>query len=151
MKKYLVVKEMYEGQILSLVLPGMGKVKIDTSKIVGDKSFYIQNGLGYLFEEVSILKNDWDNLITDLSDEAISYLESINVCTYKDYLDFNKNILKGYDIEKYIKSLNISDEKEEVIDIPIEEEKVELTKAEPVKKNKGGRPKKDKTEIPVKK
>jgi hypothetical protein len=54
MKKYLVVKEEYLGQIIQVVLPGMGKVKIDTDKIGGDKSFYINNGLGYLFEEVVI-------------------------------------------------------------------------------------------------
>jgi len=56
MKKYLVLKEQYIGQILHIVLPGMGKVKIDTDKIGSDKSFYINNGLGYLFEEVSIEK-----------------------------------------------------------------------------------------------
>jgi hypothetical protein len=56
MKKYLVLKEEYEGQIISVVLPGMGKVKINTDKIKGDKSFYIKNGLGYLFEEIGIEK-----------------------------------------------------------------------------------------------
>lgn len=90
MKKYLVVKEEYLGQVISVVLPGMGKVKVDTDKIGGDKSFYIQNGLGYLFEEITI----------------------------------------G------------DDKSEEVIDIPIEVEKVDEVEDKPVKK-KGGRPKKE--------
>lgn len=91
MKKYLVVKEEYLGQIIQVVLPGMGKVKIETDKIGGDKSFYIKNGLSYLFEEVLIgeTKNN------------------------------------------------------ELIDIPIKDEKVDEVKPEPVKKNKGGRPRKN--------
>ena len=97
MKKYLVVKEEYLGQILQVVIPGMGKVKIDTDKIGSDKSFYINSGLGYLFEEVTIGEK-----------EAI--------------------------VEPQI---------EEVIDIPVEEEKVEEVEDKPVKtKNKGGRPRK---------
>jgi len=89
MKKYLVVKEEYMGQILQVVIPGMGKVKIDTDKIGSDKSFYINSGLGYLFEEI---------VIGDV-------------------------------------------EKDEVIDLPIQEEKVVEVEDKPVKK-KGGRPRK---------
>lgn len=92
MKRYLIVKEEYLGQIIQVVLPGMGKVKIDTDKIGSDKSFYIKNGLGYLFEEI---------VIGDV-------------------------------------------EKDEVIDLPIEEEKVVEVEDKPVKtKNKGGRPRKN--------
>jgi hypothetical protein len=79
----LVLKEEYIGQVIHVVLPGMGKVKIKTDDIKGDKSFYIQNGLGYLFEEFKV----------------------------------------------------------EVIDLPIEEEKVAKVEDKPVK-NKGGRPRK---------
>jgi hypothetical protein len=141
MKKYLVLKEEYEGQIISVVLPGMGKVKINTDKIKGDKSFYIKNGLGYLFEEVSITYDNWDSLISDLSDGVIAYLDSIGINTYRSYLEFDKNVLNGSNVEDYVKSLNIEPEIDEVIDLPIEEEKVEEVEDKPVKK-KGGRPRK---------
>lgn len=62
----LVLKKEYEGQILQVILPGMGKVKIETDKIKGDKSFYIKNGLGYLFEELVI-----EDLITEVEKEEV--------------------------------------------------------------------------------
>ncbi len=89
MRRYLIVKEEYLGQIIQVVLPGMGKVKIDTDKIGSDKSFYIKNGVGYLFEEIVIGEV----------------------------------------------------KKDEVIDIPVEEEKVVEVEDKVVKK-KGGRPRK---------
>ncbi len=89
MRRYLIVKEEYLGQIIQVVLPGMGKVKIDTDNIGSDKSFYIKNGLGYLFEEIVIGEV----------------------------------------------------KKDEVIDIPVEEEKVVEVEDKVVKK-KGGRPRK---------
>jgi hypothetical protein len=141
MKKILVVKEEYMGQVLQVVIPGMGKVKIDTDKLNGDKSFYIKSGLGYLFEEISIEYDAWDNLISNSSDEVISFLESVNVISYKDYLEFDKNILMGQNIEDYIKSLNTEHQKVEVIEDIKEEEKV-VEEAPKVVKNKGGRPRK---------
>jgi len=69
MKKYLVVKEECMGQILQVVIPGMGKVKIDTDKIGSDKSFYINSGLGYLFEEVTIGETIIDEVIEDIKEE----------------------------------------------------------------------------------
>lgn len=85
------VKKEFRGQVLKVRIPGMGMVTINTDDIKGDKSFYIQNGLGYLFEDIK--------------------------------LEADKETIK-----------------EEVIDLPIDEEIVEEEKPEPVKKNKGGRP-----------
>jgi hypothetical protein len=69
MRKFLVVKEEYMGQILQVVIPGMGKVKIDTDKIGSDKSFYINSGLGYLFEEITISETIIDEVIEDIKEE----------------------------------------------------------------------------------
>jgi hypothetical protein len=51
--RYLEVKEEYRGQIIDLNVSGIGRFKLNTDKLSGDKSFYIKNGLGYLFEDVS--------------------------------------------------------------------------------------------------
>jgi hypothetical protein len=69
MSKYLVLKEEYIDQVLWVVIPGMGKVKLETNKIGGDKSFYITSGLGYLFEEISIREEIINEVIEDIKEE----------------------------------------------------------------------------------
>lgn len=112
------LKEEYKGQILTVKIPGMGNVKIDTDKIGSDKSFYIVSGLGYLFEE--------EGEQIEIIEEELEEIEIV-----KDD--------EGEHIE------------EEVIDLHVEEEKVEEEAPVIVKKNKGGRPKKNVGEIPMKK